>query len=73
MVLIKRINNFMNFEEWYKKYDDYNCTTEDFPKVAKDGWIACKEEVLRIIFLNTKVNGVHKVDVEKVISEIEKL
>lgn len=60
----------MNFEEWYKHYDDYNYTSEHAPKVAKDSWDACKAEVLKLLDTYTATD--EYIDTS-VIKEIAKL
>jgi len=63
----------MNFDEWSKEFEyDFSKfgTNVDSARVA---WDTCKEEILKIIFLNTKQNGTAKLDLKKTLEEIEKL
>jgi hypothetical protein len=65
----------MNFKEWFNKYN--NNQEQDLNKeqvfLCSDGWDACREEVLKIIFLNTKLNGKKTVNIDTIIQEIESL
>lgn len=60
----------MNFEKWWKNFKDDEVVGEE---LAQKSWDAAKEEILRIIFLNTKINGHHSIDIEQTIKEIEKI
>jgi len=64
----------MNFDKWWENfgYFEYK-NTSDTVEVARASWDKCKEEVLKIIFLNTKQNGHKSIDVNKLAEEIEKL
>lgn len=61
----------MNFKEW-SDTEGKNLEFSEHRAAAK-AWSACRDEILKIIFLNTKVNGIHTINVDKIISEIEKL
>ena len=62
----------MNFKEWWKR--DGDGFHSNFPKeISEHAWNAAKEEILRIIFLNTKTNGKHTIDIDKTIKQIEEL
>ena len=58
----------MNFKEWWKKNYDDNADTAAF-----NSWNAAKEEIIKIIFLNSHQNGTFKTDIHKVLDEIEKI
>lgn len=60
----------MNFNEWYNKEENKSKYTLFDSQAA---WNSCREEVLKIIFLNTKVNGKHHIDFEKLLKEIQEL
>ncbi len=62
----------MNFKQWYESEFKRNGISYNLID-SQNAWNAAKEEILKIIFLNTKVNGEHKVNIEKIIEEIEKL
>ena len=70
----------MNFNEFWNKHDIWTNDPyiSDNPvdlerKCAEYGWNSAKEEILKIIFLNTKVNGKKSLDIEELIKQIEEL
>ncbi len=67
----------MNYDQWLKKYLSYSDQNKNFSYLpTKDGWDACKQEVLKILkdnlkpYSNTSFSSDFKIDI---IEEIEKL
>ncbi len=58
------------FKEWFKKQ---KIVGEIDPDMIEDSWNACKEEITRIIFLNSHQNGEFRCDIRRVLEEIENL
>lgn len=65
----------MNFIKYWENtgYFKLDKSNPDVVESSRDSWNACKEEILKIIFLNTKQNGKKTFDLEKAVAEIEKL
>lgn len=66
----------MNFQEWYDKHAEIDFNNEGIGlevDMACQGWNACKQEILKIIFLNVKQNGKLSIDIKKTVEEIEKI
>lgn len=63
----RKDRKIMNFKQWI-----FNESKTLNPS-AEDGWEACKQEVLKIIFLNLKENGERTIDINKTIKEVENL
>ncbi len=63
----------MNFKEWWKKDGNNVKSDGGLRNFSECGWNACKEEITRIIFLNSHQNGEFRCDIRKVLEEIEKL
>ena len=67
----------MNFNQFYFGTKELP-TVWGFPEgsnrqAMEFAWNACKEEALKIVFLNTKQNGKKSIDVDLLVKEIEKL
>ena len=63
----------MNFKQWWNKDGNNVKSDGGLRNFSECGWNACKEEILKIIFLNTKQNGKKSIDVDLLIKEIENL
>jgi hypothetical protein len=64
----------MSFYTWWDKPQNKGKHSMHDAQAGWDaGFESAKEECLKIIFLNTKTNGKHTIDVDKLIKEIEGL
>lgn len=64
----------MKFAEYIQdNYFKHHEPNKDRQEDMKLGWEGCKNEITKIIFLNTKINGKKSIDVNKLVEEIEKL
>lgn len=59
----------MNYTDWRKWYANQPF---DYPPSAKDGWFACKREILKILNQNL-IQDMSEIEVAKLFEKIEKL